>query len=833
LCYYSNKKVGLPLLELKAKIEELIHTNTPDFEIAKLIKEELNNYYKTLPEIFKNSGGKDFLVKHTRKLDSIIKLIYRIATREMFFEYFPTKNAIPLTILALGSYGREQLSPKSDIDIAFIYKDIPAYNTEAIIEKMLYLMWDSGLKLGHRVHEINSLQEVANSDITIKTALLESRFVDGSKFLWTQIGNQINYIRKENQKEFILAKIQERRELRAKYPLMMEPNLKEGVGGFRDANLVYWLGKMLYNTPRILDLPSSIVKEKDYIKFRISLEFLFRVRVALHLSVNKKTDQLRLEHIPQVSALLGYKNTPNAHLLFAKKVNKSLRVIWLYSRIWIDALSSDTIAIYVNYLKPTKDLKYANEIIKFLIDNAKEPFSSHPKLNQSLLHAKNRGETRGRYKLVKQIFKAKYTSSILIALSEAGKLGTYIAPIKKIEALPQFDGYHKYPVDTHLIRSLEALETIKEPHLKKIYNSLTKSKQLLIKLVVFLHDAGKGRNRDHHQLGAYLFKIYAQKLQLPQEDLKLGFKLILHHNKLSQIAQKEDIYSQKSVAKLAAIFPSKLELDLIYLLTYADTNGVGSEIYNNFSARLFETLHKHALEFLQHSNFLGEMSKRVKRVAKIEASKEFKVLPNTLKRKILSIESNLPFIKYSTTRIIEITKRATDINNYAYEITNDKFLTIEIIKKDTLDLGYLLAKLSNLNLVNIDIIKLFSGKKYFKIDFNQKVEQDDITQIGIIIDKAFNNPKELNISKPFIKKEEIKIDCNHTNDYALIHLHTLDQKGLLAYLMIIFEKLNIEIVSSKTYTHKKYVDDIFLIEKNGNFCTNLEYLYSSLVTSKK
>ena len=819
------------MVELKEKIEELIAQNALDFEIAKLIKQELKSYYQTLKDTFASGGGKDFLIKHTRKLDSIIRLVYLVATREMFAEFFPTKNALPLTIVALGSYGREQLSPKSDIDIAFIYKDIPGYNIKAIIEKMLYLLWDSGLKLGHRVHEIDELIDVAKSDITIKTALLEYRFVDGSKYLLTQIENKINRIRKMDQKEFILAKIEERRAFRAKYPLMMEPHLKEGVGGFRDANLVYWIGKLLYNVPKIKELPSHIVDDKDYKKFRMALEFLYRVRVALHLSVNKKSDHLRLEYIPQVAKLLGYKDTPNSHLVFAKRVNKSLRVIWLYSRIWIDALTSNIAPIYNGYLEPKGEFKYANDVIKFLIDNAKEkPFSSHPKLNLALLHAQNRGESKERYKLVKSIFKAKYTSSILVALSEAGQLGAYITPLKKVEALPQFDGYHKYPVDTHLIKCVEALENIKDKKLKKLYDSLPKSKQLLLKLATFLHDVGKGRERDHHQVGAYLFRYYAKKLELPPEDIELGYRLVLHHNKLSQIAQKEDIYNQKSVAKLAALFPSKIELDLIYLLTYADTTGVGSDVYNNFTARLFETLYNHAVEFLKHSNFLDEMSKRVKRVEKIEKSKEFKALPNKLKRKILSIESNLPFIKYTTSRIIEIAKRALDIESYDYEITNKKFLTIEIIKKQRLDLGYLLAKLSHLNVVNIDIIKLFDEKKYFKIDFNQQVSQDEVEQIKYIIEDSFKEQVALNIPKPVIKKEDIKVDCNHSIDYAMLELHAKDQKGLLAYLMIIFEKLNIQIVSSKTYTHKRYVDDIFLIEKNGNFCSNIKDIIYELTS---
>ena len=815
--------------ELKLKIEELLEQNAPDFEIAKLIREDLNSYYKTLPNLFKQSGGKDFLVKHTRKIDSIIKLVYRVATRAMFGQFFPSKIAVPLTIAALGSYGREQLSPKSDIDIMFVYKDIPAYNIKPLIEKMYYLLIDSGLKLGHRVHEISELEDVANSDITIKTALLEARFIDGSKYLWFEVENALQHIRHTNQKEFILAKIEERREYRAKYPLMMEPNLKEGVGGFRDANLVYWIGKLLYNVPTIKDLPKEIVNEKDYAQFRVALEFLFRVRSALHLVVKKKSDQLRLEYIPDVAALLGYKNNPQAHLVFAKKVHKSLRTIWLYSRIWMDALASDIVPIYKGHLKPDGTFKDSKEALKFLISNAKTKYKSHPKLNLELLHTKKDKDSKQLNKLILDIFNAKYTSSILTALSEVNKLGLYIPPMKKVEAWPQFDGYHKYPVDTHLIKCIEALEDIKNPLIKELYEDLPKDKRLILKLATFLHDAGKGRPSDHHKVGATLFKIYAKKLGLNDEDIELGSKLILYHNKLSQTAQKEDIYNPKTVEKFAALFPNKLELDMILILTYADTNGVGSNIYNDFTARLFETLYTHALEYLKHEEFLDELSKREKRIQALKRSEIFKKLPPKLQRKILNIESNLPFIRYTTSRIVEIAKKAQEIEDYKFIITNNKFLTIEIIKKTPLDLGYLLAKLSNLNLVNMDIVKLFDDKKYFKIDFNQKVNQDDIEDIEQIIHNSFLKQKRINLPKPDIKKEDITIDCEHSSNYALMRLETKDQKGLLAYLMNIFEKLNIDIVSSKIFTHKRRVNDLFLIEKNGNFCNNIEYIKDKLV----
>ena len=816
--------------ELRVKIEELIAQNAPDFEIAKLIRQDLKSYYSTLPELFKQSGGKDFLVKHTRKIDSIIKLIYRVATRAMFGQFFPTKNAVPITIAALGSYGREQLSPKSDIDIMFVYKDLPAYNTKELIEKMFYLLIDTGLKIGHRVHEIGELEEVAKSDITIKTALLESRFVDGSKYLWVDVENALQHIRDFNQKEFILAKIQERRENRAKYPLMMEPNLKEGVGGFRDANLVYWIGKLLHNAPTIKDLPSNIVDEKDYIKFRVALEFLFKVRSALHLVVKKKSDQLRLEYIPEVASMLGYKKSDNSHLIFAKRVNKSLRVIWLYSRIWMDALASKVVPIYKDYLKPNGNFKDANEALEFLIDNANRKFFSHPKLNLELLHIKKDKDSKELNALIVDIFKAKYTSSILVALSEVNKLGAYIQPIKKVEAWPQFDGYHKFPVDTHLIKCVEALEDIKNPKIKELYENLPEDKRLILKLATFLHDAGKGRPTDHHQVGATLFKIYTKKLGLSSEDIELGSKLVLYHNMLSQTAQKEDIYNPKVVSQFTALFPNKLALDMILILTYADTSGVGSNIYNGFTARLFETLYNHSLEYLKHDKFLDELTKRVERREALKRSEQFKSLPKKLQDKILNIESNLPFIRYTTSRIIEIAKRAMRIDDYEYEIANNKFLTIEIIKSKPIDLGYLLSKLSNINLVNMDIVKLFDNKKYFKIDFNQKVSEDAIEEISYIIHNSFLEQKRVNLPKPDIKKEDISIECDHSVNYALMRLEAVDQKGLLAYLMNIFEKLGIEIVSSKIFTHKRRVNDIFLIEKNGNFCTNIDYIKEELAS---
>jgi len=814
---------------LEKKVKELIYENKSNFEIAKFIKNELKQYHKTLPEIFKESGGKDFLVKHTKTIDTVIKLAYTIATREMFLEFFPGKNAIPISLFALGSYAREQLSPKSDIDILIAYRDIPGFNSKELIEKILYILWDCGLKLGHRVHEVSELEDVAKSDITIKTALIEARFIDGSKYLLVDVQNALSHIRHYNQKEFILAKLQERKRLRQKYPLMMEPNLKEGVGGFRDANMVYWIGKLLYNVPRIRDLPANIVKPKDYTEFRMALEFLFRVRSALHLVVNKKTDQLQLEYIPDVAKLLGFETSPRAVERFSKKVHKSLRTIWLYSRIWLYNLIQEQVDIYQEYLDSPHSLNNPKELLEFLNSHAVKAFRAHPKLHKKMITINRPKRLEPLlYTEVAKIFETDATSSILQALLEANLLSYYIPPIKKVEALPQFDGYHKYPVDTHLIQCVKALEDIKEPLAKELYTQLSPNRKKLLKLATFLHDCGKGREKDHHIVGERIFRVYAKKLGLEKEEINLGAKLIRYHNQLSTTAQKEDIYNTKVIAKFAGLFPSKEELDLIYILTYADVSSVDSSIYNEFTTRLFSTLYHNAIDFLQHKEYLDEVSKRVKKSKILEKSKEFQALPRLLQRKILSIESNLPFIKYSKERIIKVAKKALDVQDYIFRVTNEKFLTIEIIKAIPIDLGYLLANLRHLNIVTIDIIKLFDNKKYFKIDFDSTIDEDFIADIHRVIQEAFLKPKRIHLKKVNINKENIVIDCNHSSDYALMRVKLRDQKGALAYIMNIFEELGIEIVSAKTYKLKGVIEDMFLIEKNGNFCKNKEKIIKEL-----
>ncbi|NKQ41630.1 MAG: HD domain-containing protein [Sulfurovum sp.] len=815
---------------LSHKVEQLLYDKATDFEIAKAIKEDIKIYFETLPELFSQTGGKDFLLKHTRKIDDIIKLVYKITLRNMFGDYVPMRHSIPIALAALGSYGREQLCMHSDIDLMIAYEDIPGYQTKELIEKMLYMFWDIGMKLGHRVHAVSELSEVAKSDITIKSAILESRFIEGSKLIWTGVENRITEIRKDEPEKFIRAKLQEQKELHQKFPLSMEPNLKEGVGGFRNANLVYWIAKLLYDVPRIKELPSSIINESEYKQYRIALEFLFRVRSALHLTTGKKEDRLRLERIPEVANLLGYPNTPIAHMRFAKKTIEYLRIINLLTKVWLEELVTKHVPdVYSGYLFIDAEEHSLFDLIVFLNNNAKEQFKPHPRLLKALIHAKRPERlTKKLYLSISDIFYQDASYSILKTIHEARLLKYVMPPIKKVIDLPQFDGYHQFSVDIHSMYCVSYLENIEDPFLAKLYSGLDKKEKYILKIATFLHDCGKGRKKDHALVGVSLFRIFASKIGMDAERVDIGIKLIQHHDLMSITAQREDLYSEKTILQFASRFNTKKLLDMIYLLTYADMSAVGKGVYTNFTSRLLKTLYQESIEALKHDNILSSTARKLKKLDTLKKSNAYANLPKKIQKKILSIPSNELFIHNDIHQILYIVKMTFGMIDFTYTIGNKRFLTIEIVRQKSFNLGYLLSKLSRLNVVNLQIAKLFDDIKYFRIDFNDVIDESEIPIIEDIVKEAFEGNLKSKPAKPIIYKDEIEIDCEHSREYGIMRLRTKDQKGLLAYITQLFETLKVDIASTKIHTSKYKVNDLFLIQKNGNFCNNTELIIKKL-----
>ena len=836
-------------MDLKFQIEEFLNQNLSEFEISKAINNRVKEYFSSLDDIFKKFQGKEFLVKHTKFIDSIIQSIYKVAIRKMFELYVPMSNSIPITLVALGSYAREQLAPYSDIDLMIVYEDVEGYNTKALIEKILYIIWGTKLKLGHRVHSLNELLKVSREDDTIKTALIESRFICGSKYLWVKVENELNKIRKDGQKEFIFKKIEEANLRRERNPISMEPNIKEGVGSLRDANLLFWIANTVYGVKRLKDLSNIVFSDDEYKEFRLALEWLFKIRVALHLVANKKEDRLLFQYIPDVAKKLNIKgkNRQKTQQILASRTLQALHTIDIFSQIYtkkiirkflyepqnISILKTKRVCkntyicndkIYSSYFEKEICLK---DLLNILNSHSfKEYDPSFINFAKKVRYPKTL-DTNSKAMIKKLIFKDELYP-ILKLLYDSNLLPTVIPPLKKIMFLPQFDGYHHFPADIHSIYTIKHLENIKDKFIKTIYDSLTPQYKALLKLSTLLHDSGKGRVQDHRVVGKKLFENFAKKLGFDNELIKRGSLLVQYHTDMSNTAFKEDIYSEKTILSFTAKLKDEKNLEMLYILTYADINAVGKGVWNSYNASLLKELYLLAKASFNKKEILGEVEKRLKKEETLKRNREFLTLPKSLQKNILSIESNLFFIKHKPKEIIEISIFANNTKDFSYKIENRNFLSIKILRKKPLNLGYLLGKLTFLDIASMDIFKLFDDIKYFVINFRERVEEDNIEFIKNIIEDSFDMKKSIKLKKLEIKKDEIKIDCNHSQTYASMFLNTKNQKGLLAYIASIFDKYGIDIATAKAWTMKNRARDMFLIEKNGNFCNNKEKIIEFL-----
>jgi len=812
------------------QLSELIYNSENDLEIAKAIKKEIKKYHETITI----EGGKDFFVKHTKQMDEFVKLIYKYILKKTFKEYRPPINNLPISIIALGSYGREQLSIFSDIDIMIVYKNIKGYNTHEIIENYITMLWDLGLKIGHRVHELNDLFPASNEDITIKTAMLESRFIYGSKFLWYEIENELNKIRNHNKKEYILAKYEEMLNRHKKHPISMEPDIKDGFGGIRDSNTLLWINKVIFNYPNNSYLVPKYANEEEFKEYRSSLEFLFKVRVYLHLCAKKKTDKVLLAYQREIALNLGY--TDSARLSAERKFIKDLlKALWsvntftsvvikkiikpyLYSHNY-SFMKENRLGQYFYlcdkkiYMNFKTDISF-KETLKKLIDFNYETVDTSVTAN---LKEKNFAVTK---KLKKELFFKHGLYPLLFGLYKSKKLEKIIPAFEKIKYLAQFDGYHQYPVDIHSLYTVKEVENLEE------FATLNENDKAILRFSAFFHDLGKGRVEDHALVGAKIAKEYATDFSMPNPEIIA--KLVKHHTLMSNTAQREDIYNDKVILSFASIVEESRFLKLLYLLTIADMKAVGKGIYTPFKESLLKTLYKNTLNALEKRELINEITFRRRKEKLISNKEEFNKLPKLFRKKILNSPSNQLFLQNSTNEIIDLVKWLYDTKDYKYKFQNDKHLTIHIAKNEQLNfaLGWFLEKLSKLTINHLSIYKI-GDIKYFKIEFNEKVEEYDLEIIKEFIAQAFEKNKK--IKKPLrFKKEEFEIDCNHSVNYASVKLKTEDKKGIISTIMQILDDFDIRVEDVKITTQKKIARDLFIISKENDFCKKIPQILKRL-----
>lgn len=596
-----------------------------------------------------NAGGsgREVVACITAMADELIRNLYSCAAAE-----FPTSGKVCAAVIALGGYGRGELNPLSDIDVMFYCSDKNKDLAEKIAERVLYLLWDLNLDVGYSVRTASDCLTLAMQDITIRTALLDTRFLAGDEVLFREFEHQVlPPLLNRNSQGFLKSKYEEHKTRLAKYGssvYMLEPNIKEGEGGLRDLHTAVWMARVKFKASGLRDLvKKGILAEQDMREIEAAYDFLWRIRNELHFQSKRKIDQIQYERQVQIAAFLGYQDSKTALSVeqfmqdyYAQATRTEHLASSLIFAAYKDKDTSKGLFGYLGRRSLGDDFfSYRGE----LKTSRKGLFASRPEaMMQAFLLAKQqhlalsadiKGQIRDNLALVNDGFRRNRDISEMFLEIMRGPTGVaqslrdmhhlaflnkYIPEFKRIYCKVQHDAYHVYTVDIHSIFAVEEIEKLCSGVYREAKPLLTSvaadiGKPELVALAVLFHDIGKGEGKDHSNKGADMIPTIARRLNLSREDsLRLEF-LVRHHLDMAHISQRRDLYDIRLIQDFANTMGTAETLKMLFLLTFADLRAVGPDVWSEWKGHLLQELYEKTYETLERGNFMSEVrSERVR-----------------------------------------------------------------------------------------------------------------------------------------------------------------------------------------------------------------------------
>lgn len=564
--------------------------------------------------------------------DTLVTASLLIATKLLHPLANPTESE-RVAVLAVGGYGRAEMAPHSDVDLLFLtpWKITPW--AESVIESMLYMLWDLRLKVGHASRTVKDCLRLAREDITIRTALLEYRFVAGHAPLAEDLGERLwNDLFRNTGPEFIEAKLAERAERHRRQGgqrYVLEPNVKEGKGGLRDLQTLYWIGKYLHRVPSPEGLVAAgLFTQEEFETFARAETFLWAVRCHMHHVTKRATDQLTFDLQVLVAERMGYVDAGGRRAVehFMQDYFRHATRVGELTRIFLtelEARHAKPEASIKGLFRRKKRVRPGLKLVQGRIDVESAPDFVADKLNLLrifeealrtgyLLHpdamrliAANlnridddmRSDPEAVQIFLDLLLKHGNPERALRRMNELGVLGAFIPEFEPIVAMMQFNVYHHYTVDEHTIQCISTLAQIERGEL---IEELPVASRILadgvnrriLYMALFLHDMGKGRPEDHSILGAQIARRVAPRLGLSAEESETVEWLVRYHLLMSDIAQKRDLSDPRTVRDFAKAVKTRERLDLLTVLTVCDIRGVGPTTWNNWKAMLLRQLYR-------------------------------------------------------------------------------------------------------------------------------------------------------------------------------------------------------------------------------------------------
>jgi [protein-PII] uridylyltransferase len=545
-----------------------------------------------------------------------------------------------IAVLGVGGYGRAEMAPHSDVDLLFLtpWKITPW--AESVIETMLYMLWDLKLKVGHASRTVKDCLRLGREDVTIRTALLEHRFICGHAPLAAELGDRLwGDLFKNSGPEFIEAKLAERAERHKRQGgqrYVLEPNVKEGKGGLRDLQTLYWIGKYLHRVPSAEGLVGAgLLNREEFDSFARAEDFLWAVRCHLHYITGRATDTLTFDLQVEVAARMGYRDTAGRRAVehFMQDYFRQATRVGELTRIFLtelEARHAKREASLFGIFKLTKRVRPGYKLVQGRID-VKDPadfltdklnllrvfeealrtkYLLHPNVmrivtsNLDLIDDEMREDPEAQRIFLDLLLQHGNPERALRRMNELSVLSAFIPEFEPIVAMMQFNVYHHYTVDEHIIQTISCLAQIEREELVEdlpLSSSILKGgvNRKVLYVALLLHDIGKGRPEDHSILGAQIARRVAPRLGLDAEESETVEWLVRYHLLMSDMAQKRDIGDPRTVRDFAKAVKTRKRLDLLTVLTVCDIRGVGPGTWNNWKAMLLRQLYKQTAEALE------------------------------------------------------------------------------------------------------------------------------------------------------------------------------------------------------------------------------------------
>ena len=580
----------------------------------------------------KPSAGHEMAAAQSFLVDQLVRLIHDIAVHHQYPVSNPSSGE-RIAVMAVGGYGRGEMAPHSDVDIAFLTPHKTTSWTEQAVEAMLYWLWDLGLKVGQSSRSIDEMVRMAKGHLSIRTALLEGRYIWGDTGVYEEAKQRFfNEVVAGTDSSFVAEKLAERDARHKKMGdsrYVVEPNVKEGKGGMRDLQTLYWIGKYIHRVASAEDLVDvGLLTTDEFKRFRKAANFLWAVRCHIHLLTNRPTDQLTFDLQVEVAERMGYTDTAGRRAVevFMQEYFRHATAVGDLTRIFLTKLEAAHVKsepLLQRIFRRKRKLKAGYEevhgrlaivdedaflsdplnILRLFEEGLRTGLLLHPDAMRlvtahlELIDDDFRNDPKARKLFLDLLLKHGNPERALRRMNELGVLSAVIPEFEPIVALMQFNMYHSYTVDEHTIQCISNLAQIERGELVEnlpLSSSILEEgvNRRVLYVALLLHDIGKGRDEDHSIVGARIARKVAPRLGLKPKEVDTVEWLVRYHLLMSDMAQKRDIADPRTVRDFAKAVQTKERLDLLCVLTVCDIRGVGPNTWNNWKASLLRALYR-------------------------------------------------------------------------------------------------------------------------------------------------------------------------------------------------------------------------------------------------